>query len=221
MISLVRLVCKLKNKVTKTWTFVNDTCKPSQAHHSIHELRKTPGHSSFWPCSATTLSPGLIMFISCRKDPKRTYPMAMKHGYMATCSWEFSLPWMFHWANHRTKNELSGNFQCHVWRVMKHTDISIIERFYYFYIQKSNPHHTSKSSRYNPDHTLDPFKLDHESYVIGCAALAFVNALAITESVPWNDAVRIGTTWERCTFLSSTKSHIRGIECDGIVMYCV
>ena len=67
--------------------------------------------------------------------PKRTYPMAMKHGYMATCSWEFPLPWMFHWANHRTKNELSGNFQCHVWRVMKHTDTSIIGCFYYFYIQ--------------------------------------------------------------------------------------
>ena len=67
--------------------------------------------------------------------PKRTYPMAMKHGYMATCSWEFPLPWMFHWANHRTKNELSGNFQCHVWRVMKHTDTSIIGCFYYFYTQ--------------------------------------------------------------------------------------
>ena len=41
-----------------------------------------------------------------------------------------SQTWMFQRANHETKNELRGNFHCHVWIVMKHTDTSRIECFY-------------------------------------------------------------------------------------------
>ena len=69
-------------------------------------LRAWPGHSSFWPWSATTLSPGFTMLVSC---------------------------------------------------------------------------HSLR---------LDAFGVSNVY-----PALAFTKALAITESVPWNDAVRIGTTW--------------------------
>lgn len=65
-----------------------------------------------------------------------------------------SQTWMFQWANHRTKNELSWNFHCHVWIVMKHTDTSIIECFY---IQNLTSSHIQIIQIY-PDHTR-PFQV--------------------------------------------------------------